>query len=141
MPPRGKARPDADRQKAFVEGLARSIVAAERAAWPAKAGRSGAGSIATSMRTPCATFWASRGAGRQPVARGRRGVSLQQERRVLDVSYVQIARFMDSADHAMRLATAAHLERPAKTTRKLHARDERVLRNWWPRERGSSNED
>ena len=32
MPPRGKARPDADRQKAFVEGLARSIVAAERAA-------------------------------------------------------------------------------------------------------------
>src|SRR4029078_2653571 len=43
----------------------------------------------------------------------------------LDVSYVQIARFMDSADHVMRLAMAAHLERPAKATRKLYARDER----------------
>src|SRR3954464_10798207 len=31
MPPRGKARPDADRQTAFVEGLARSIASAERA--------------------------------------------------------------------------------------------------------------
>ncbi len=31
MPPRGKALPDAGRQTAFVEGLARSIVSAERA--------------------------------------------------------------------------------------------------------------
>ena len=32
MPPRSRARPDATRQKAFVEGLAQSIVAAERVA-------------------------------------------------------------------------------------------------------------
>lgn len=32
MPPRGRARPDATRQKDFVEGLARSIAATERAA-------------------------------------------------------------------------------------------------------------
>ena len=55
----------------------------------------------------------------------------------LDVSYLQMARFMDSADYAMRLAMATHLERPAKTTRKLYARDERSLRNWWPRENGT----
>jgi hypothetical protein len=29
---------------------------------------------------------------------------------------------------------ATRLERPAKTTRKLYARDEPSLRNWWPRE-------
>src|SRR4051794_34144889 len=32
MPPRTRARPDAARQAAFVEGLAQSIIAAERAA-------------------------------------------------------------------------------------------------------------
>src|SRR4029078_8267960 len=51
-----------------------------------------------------------------------------QSREALAAAYVQIARFMDSADHAMRLAMAAGLERPAKTTRKLHSRDERSLR-------------
>ena len=44
---------------------------------------------------------------------------------------------MDSADYAMRLAMARHVERPAKTTRKLYARDEPSLRNWWPRENGT----
>src|ERR1700745_135289 len=44
---------------------------------------------------------------------------------------------MDAANYAMRLAMATGLERPAKTTRKLHARDEPSLRNWWPRENGT----
>ena len=50
----------------------------------------------------------------------------------LDVSYVRMARFMDSANYAMRQAMATGLERPAKKTRKLYARDEPSLRNWWP---------
>ena len=53
------------------------------------------------------------------------------------MSYLQIARFMDSADYAMRLAMGMHIERPAKMTRRLYARDERSLRNWWPRENGT----
>jgi hypothetical protein len=48
-----------------------------------------------------------------------------------------MARFMDSANYALRLAMATGLERPAKTTRKLYARDEFSLRNWWPRENGT----
>ena len=44
---------------------------------------------------------------------------------------------MDSADHAMRLAMATRVLRPAKTTRKLYARDERSLRGWLPRENGT----
>ena len=55
----------------------------------------------------------------------------------LDVSYLTMERFLDSANHALRLATATGLERPAKTTRKLYARDEPSLRNWWPRENGT----
>ena len=44
---------------------------------------------------------------------------------------------MDSANYAMRLAMATSFERPEKTTRKLYARDEFSLRNWWPRENGT----
>jgi hypothetical protein len=44
---------------------------------------------------------------------------------------------MDSADYALRLAMATRLERPARTTRRLYARDEPSLRNWWPRENGT----
>jgi len=138
MPPRGKARPDADRQKAFVEGLARSIVSAERA------GRGGEGrairrrlnrhEYENALRDLLGVPWAQV-ASRLP--EDGEAYHFNKSGEALDVSYVQIARFMDSADHAMRLATAAHLERPAKTTRKLHARDERSLRNWWPRENGT----
>ena len=53
------------------------------------------------------------------------------------MSYLTMERFIDSANHALRLATATGLERPAKTTRKLYARDEPSLRNWWPRENGT----
>ncbi len=57
---------------------------------------------------------------------------------LLDVSYLQIARlYATSADYAMRLAMGMHIERPAKMTRRLYARDERSLRNWWPRENGT----
>ena len=40
-------------------------------------------------------------------------------------------------DYALRLAMATGLKRPSKTTRKLYARDEFSLRNWWPRENGT----
>src|SRR6185295_6794835 len=55
----------------------------------------------------------------------------------LDVSYLTMSRFMDSANYAMRLAMATSFERPEKTTRRLYARDEFSLRNWWPRENGT----
>src|SRR5262249_4385722 len=51
--------------------------------------------------------------------------------------HLTMSRFMDSANHALRLAMASRLERPAKTTLRLYARDEFSLRNWWPRETGT----
>ena len=138
MPPRGKARPDADRQKAFVEGLARSIVAAERAALAGEGRairrRLNRHEYENALRDLLGVPWAQV-ASRLP--EDGEAYHFNKSGEALDVSYLQMARFMDSADYAMRLAMATHLERPAKTTRKLYARDERSLRNWWPRENGT----
>ena len=138
MPPRGRARPDAARQKAFVEGLAQSIVAAEQAALAgegrAMLRRLNRHEYENALRDLLGVPWAQI-ANRLPEDGEAHRFNKSGE--ALDVSYVQMARFMDSADYAMRLAMATQLERPAKTTRKLYARDEPSLRNWWPRENGT----
>lgn len=43
----------------------------------------------------------------------------------LDVSYVQMARYLTSADHALREAMATHAERPATATVRYYTRDMR----------------
>ena len=116
MPPRGKARPDADRQKAFVEGLARSIVSAERAALAGEGRairrRLNRHEYENALRDLLGVPWAQV-ASRLP--EDGEAYHFNKSGEALDVSYVQIARFMDSADHAMRLAMAAHLDgRPAR---------------------------
>jgi hypothetical protein len=45
----------------------------------------------------------------------------------LDVSYVQMARFMSAADTAMRQVMAAKLDRPPATTKRYYARDQQSL--------------
>ena len=138
MPPRSRARPDADRQKAFVEGLAQSIVAAERAALAGEGRailrRLNRHEYENALRDLLGVPWAQV-ANRLP--EDGEAYRFNKSGEALDVSYLQMARFMDSADYAMRLAMATGLERPAKTTRKLYARDEPSLRNWWPRENGT----
>jgi Protein of unknown function (DUF1587) len=138
MPPRGKAPPDADRQKTFFEGLARSIVSAERAELAGEGRairrRLNRYEYENALRDLLGVPWAQV-ASRLP--EDGEAFHFSKSGEALDVSYVQIARFMDSADYAMRMAMATHLERPAKSTRKLYARDERSLRNWWPRENGT----
>lgn len=138
MPPRNRPRPDATRQGAFVEGLARSIVDAERAALAGEGRairrRLNRHEYENALRDLLGVPWA-RIADRLP--EDGEAYHFNKSGEALDVSYLQIARFMDSADYAMRLAMGMHLERPAKTTRKLYARDERSLRNWWPRENGT----
>ena len=138
MPPRNRPRPDATRQKAFVEGLAQSIVAAERVALAGEGRaiqrRLNRHEYENALRDLLGVPWAQI-ANRLP--EDGEAYHFNKSGEALDVSYLQIARFMDSADYAMRLAMAMHIERPAKMTRKLYARDERSLRNWWPRENGT----
>jgi hypothetical protein len=45
----------------------------------------------------------------------------------LDVSHVHLARYMAAADHAIREVLASQLERPAPSTRRYYARDQRTL--------------
>ena len=135
---RSRPRPDAAGQKAFLEGLARSIVAAERAALAgegrATLRRLNRHEYENALRDLLGVPWAQV-ADRLPEDGEAHRFNKSGE--ALDVSYLTMERFMDSANHALRLAMATGLERPAKTTRKLYARDEPSLRNWRPRENGT----
>ncbi len=53
----------------------------------------------------------------------------------LDVSFVQMDRFMSTAGDAMRLALSQEMNRMPTTTVKMYARD--VMRGWVPRENGT----
>ncbi len=52
----------------------------------------------------------------------------------LDVSHVQLARYMSTADYGLREAIAAKLVWPPTTTIRIYARQEPSLRNFRPRE-------
>ncbi len=138
MPPRSRVRPDAARRQTFVEGLARSIVAAEQAALGgegrATLRRLNRQEYENALRDLLGVPWAQI-ANRLP--EDGEAYRFNKSGEALDVSYLQMERFMDSANYALRQATATGLERPAKTTRKLYARDEPSLRNWQPRENGT----
>ena len=138
MPPRSRPRPDAAAQKAFVERLAKSVAAAERAALAgegrATLRRLNRHEYENALRDLLGVPWAQV-ADRLPEDGEAHRFNKSGE--ALDVSYLTMERFLDSANHALRLATATGLERPAKTTRKLYARDEPSLRNWLPRENGT----
>src|SRR4051812_30959771 len=138
MPPRSRRRPEAARQNAFVEGLAQSIVAAEQAALAGEGRavqrRLNRHEYENALRDLLGVPWAQI-ASRLP--EDGEAYRFNKSGEALDVSYLTMARFMDSANYAMRLAMATGLERPARTTRRLYARDEPTLRNWWPRENGT----
>jgi hypothetical protein len=55
----------------------------------------------------------------------------------LDVSHVQMSRFMSVADDALRRAMSEAFERPGDRTNRYYARDEFGLRNFMPRENGT----
>ena len=138
MPPPNRARPQAARQQAFVDGLAQSIVAAERASLAGEGRallrRLNRHEYENALRDLLGNPWVQI-ANRLP--EDGEAYRFNKSGEALDVSYVQMSQFMDSANYALRLAMATRLERPAKTTHKLYARDESSLRNWWPRENGT----
>jgi hypothetical protein len=138
MPPSSRVRPDAALQKAFLQSVSKSIVAAEQAALAGE-GRSVLrrfnrqeyeNALRDLLGVPGAQI-----ANRFP--EDGEAHRFNKSGDALDVSYLTMSRFMDSANYAMRLAMATSFERPEKTTLKLYARDEFSLRNWWPRENGT----
>lgn len=138
MPPRSQPRPEADRQKTFVAGLAESIIAAERAALAgegrATLRRLNRTEYENALRDLLGIPWVQVAS---QLPEDGEAYRFNKSGEALDVSYLTMQRFIDSANHALRTATATNLERPATTTRKLYARDEFSLRNWQPRENGT----
>ena len=53
----------------------------------------------------------------------------------LDVSFVQMDRYLTASDYAMRQAMSAAFERPTRSVRKMYARD--VIMGFQPRENGT----
>jgi hypothetical protein len=138
MPPKTRARPDVARQKTFVEGLAKSIIAAEKTALDGEGRailrRLNRQEYEYALQDLLGVPWAQI-ANRLP--EDGEAYRFNKSGEALDISFLQMERFMESANYALKLSMATGLERPAKTTRKLYARDEQSLRNWWPRENGT----
>lgn len=97
MPPRSRARPDAARQKTFVESLAQSIVDAERAVLAGEGRavqrRLNRQEYENALRDLLGVPWAAI-ANRLP--EDGEAYRFNKSGEALDVSYLQIARFMDS---------------------------------------------
>jgi Protein of unknown function (DUF1592)/Protein of unknown function (DUF1588)/Protein of unknown function (DUF1587)/Protein of unknown function (DUF1585)/Protein of unknown function (DUF1595) len=56
----------------------------------------------------------------------------------LDVSHVQLSRYMSAADYALSQAITVKFERPGRTVKRYYARDEiSLVGNFWPRENGT----
>src|SRR5579862_3603928 len=138
MPPKSRSRPDGTRQRAFVAGLAKSIIAAEKAALGdngrALLRRLNRQEYEYALQDLLGVPWAQI-ANRLP--EDGEAYRFNKSGEALDTSFLHLERFMESANYALKLAMATGLPRPAKAIKKLYARDEQSLRNWWPRENGT----
>jgi mono/diheme cytochrome c family protein len=142
MPPAGMPRPSTASQKQFVEGLAVSLTSFEQSA-TAERGRAGlrrlnAYEYENAIRDLLTAPWIQI-KDKLP----QDGVSNRFNKigGALDVSHIQLSRYMSSADYAMREAMAAKLVQRKSTITRIYAREERSLNsNFRPRE-GSTRTD
>jgi len=136
MPPAGMPRPVAASQKQFVEGLAATLTGYEQAAY-AERGRAGlrrlnAYEYENAIVDLLAVPWV-RIKDKLP----QDGIANRFNKigGALDVSHIQLSRYMSSADYAMREAMAAKLAQRQPATTRIYAREERNLSgNFRPRE-------
>lgn len=126
MPPKKKARPDAAELEAFTKTLASSLVSAEQQSI-AKEGR------ATQRRLNRYEYEnALRDLLHAPWLQVRDSLPEDGERYrfnkigdALDVSHVQMARYLGAADYALRQAMAPYANRKETKTRRFYTRDQR----------------
>ncbi|MCX6952647.1 MAG: DUF1592 domain-containing protein [Verrucomicrobia bacterium] len=136
MPPKKKARPDAADLEPFLRTLASTLTASEQA-MIAGEGRAVQRRLnryeyENALRDLLNVPWAQV-KDKLPLEGERHGFNKSGE--ALDVSFVQMDRYLSASDYAMRQAMAAAFERPAKTVRKIYARD--VIFGYQPRENGT----
>jgi hypothetical protein len=126
MPPKKKARPEPSDVEAFIPPLASALTAAERGRL-AKEGR------ATQRRLNRYEYEnALRDLLQAPWLQVRSSLPEDGEANrfnkigdALDVSHVQMARYLGVADYALRQAMATQAEEPKPSVRRYYARDQR----------------
>jgi hypothetical protein len=135
MPPRGVPRPPAESQTQFLNGLSSALTTYERGVI-AERGRAGlrrlnAYEYENAIRDLLNTPWVQI---KSKLPQDGESWRYNKVGSALDVSHVQLSRYMSSADYALREAMAAKLVQPPTTTTRIYARQEPSMRNYRPRE-------
>ncbi|HUS33752.1 MAG TPA: DUF1592 domain-containing protein [Verrucomicrobiae bacterium] len=139
MPPKKKPRPEAATMNAFLKGLGSELTASEKAII-ARDGRAMQRRLnryeyENVLRDLLNVPWAQI---RNRLPDDGEAHRYNKSGEALDVSHVQMARYMSVSDYAMRQAISAQLERPPTTTNRFYARNEpSLIGNFRPRENGT----
>ncbi len=125
MPPKKKARPDAAEQAAFLKSLASSLTASEQKRLTAE-GRSTQRRLnryeyENTLRDLLHAPWLQL---RDALPEDGEAFRFNKVGDALDMSHVQMARYLSAADYALRQAIAPYPERPAPSVRRYYARDQ-----------------
>jgi hypothetical protein len=130
MPPRKKARPDPRELAAFTGSLQKALVAADAA----RIGREGRATrrrlnryeYENTLRDLLQTPWLQI---RDALPEDGEAHRFNKVGDALDVSHVQMARYLGAADQALRQSMAPFAEQPETTVRRFYARDQRSYTN------------
>ncbi|MDZ4783314.1 MAG: DUF1592 domain-containing protein [Planctomycetia bacterium] len=139
MPPADEPRPDAQALASFVDGLATSLTEADQALY-ARDGRATLRRLnryeyENAIRDLLNVPWAEI---KEKLPEDGEAHRFNKTGRALDVSHVQMARYLSSAEYAMQEAIKAVWKRTETTTTRLYARDEgSLVGNFRPRENGT----
>jgi hypothetical protein len=122
MPPADEPRPDAKALASFVDGLAKTLTESERAIY-ARDGRATLRRLnryeyENAVRDLLNVPWAEI---KEKLPEDGEAHRFNKIGRALDVSHVQMARYMSSAEYAMQEAIRAVWQRPETTTRRYYA--------------------
>jgi hypothetical protein len=126
MPPKKKARPDSAQAEAFTRSLASSLIEAEQAR-AMKEGRATRRRLnryeyESALRDLLHAPWLQ---VRDSLPEDGEAYRFNKIGDALDVSHVQMARYLGAADYALRQAMATQAERPPTKVQRYYARDQR----------------
>ncbi len=138
MPPKEKRRPEADKIEEFLRVLASTLTASEQALI-ARDGRTVQRRLnryeyENALRDLLDVPWAPI---RHQLPQDGEAFRYNKSGEALDVSHVQMARYLSAADYALKQAMRQQFERPEPAVRRYYARDEPSLRAFMPRENGT----
>jgi hypothetical protein len=139
MPPKKKARPDAADQSAFLKELTCDLTAVEQARIAtngrAMKRRLNRYEYENTLRDLLDVPWIQ---VKDRLPEDGERYRFNKIGEALDVSHVQLARYLDTANYAMRQAMSSQLEHPDTVTNRYYARDEFSLTgSFRPRENGT----